>query len=142
MRYHYAIIFLFIFNGVVPLVSGWGVFGSAQASNYAPWTLSVIQTTYGCNTNASSINASQACKVPTPNGSFLGNLISGFGDWLDAMTNYVFAFAVGVFLPQIYLVNVFHLTLAWAIVISAPMYILYASFFSYFFGFRSPESGT
>lgn len=144
MRFYYALMFIFIFNLVTSLVSGWAIFGATLNSDNpnGGWTPQTIANTYGCTGNVSSPTAASSCSPPTPNGGWIGTLIQGFGDWIDAMGLFVQAFALAIFVPGWYLASDFHLDASWVLAFTGGMYIIYASFISYFFGFRSPEAGT
>lgn len=134
---------MFLFNMITNLVGGWGVFTVQTVSyNSTSFTPVGIANTYGCSHNESSSSSAGTCTPPTPNGGWLGTLIQGFGDWIDSTYLFIQAFAVTVFLPGWYLLNYFHVPLPWVLAFSGAMYILYASFISYFFGFRSPEANT
>jgi hypothetical protein len=137
-------IFLLLFNGMLPVVQGWHLF-NANNGSYNPasgWNATSIGTVYNCTTNYSSNSSIGGCGNVNEQGGLFNQLISGFGDWLRATTDFIAAFGVGVIIPGLFLVNLFHIPIAFAAAYTIGMYIMYASFFSYFFGFRSPEAGT
>ena len=135
---------MMIFNGMMPIVQGWALFNS-PTGNYNPaggWNAVSIGNQYNCNTQLNSTTNIGGCQPVSENGGLFSQLISGFGDWLTATFKFILTFGIGVVLPGLFLVNTFGVPISFAAAYTVGMYVMYAAFFSYFFGFRSPESGT
>lgn len=137
------LIFMVGFNAAVPV--GVGMVHNLGAPNTLPYNTAYNATFIqqniapGCNNINQTSTITNGCKPITPSPSIVSQLVSGFGDWIDAM-GYLGAAIGGMLLPYWYLTNDFGLSPTFAAVINGLVWISYTSVILYYFAFRNPES--